>query len=120
MICGHERMHCVELRLSRAVVGAPAFTKQQRQNWRRREKAREGRGTRAQLAVQSRRRQTERRAETGSSSRDYAPTRSDDVNGRVHNSLQDKNLAPQVGFEPTTLRLTAVVPASWWSAIECD
>jgi len=52
---------------------------------------------------------------TGSSSKDYAGARHDAVNQRAPKSVEGKDLAPQVGLEPTTLRLTAepLVAASY-------
>src|ERR1019366_1736016 len=47
-----------------------------------------------------------------SSSKDYADAEDDAVNQRTPKSVEGKELAPQVGFEPTTLRLTAEPLAS--------
>jgi hypothetical protein len=43
----------------------------------------------------------------GTSSKDYADVQNAAVNKRARKSMEGKELAPQVGFEPTTLRLTA-------------
>jgi hypothetical protein len=42
-------------------------------------------------------------------SKDYADAKDDAVNQRAPKSMEGKELAPQVGLEPTTLRLTAQV-----------
>ena len=102
-----EQYLYVELCLSLADFRASALTKQQRRNQRRRERPRNGCGTRAQLAVHLAQSQNERRTETGSSSREYGTPGSDDVNRRARKPLKINGMAPQVGFEPTTLRLTA-------------
>ncbi len=51
--------------------------------------------------------ETERRAETQVVRNNRAPRRFRAVNRRAAKSLEVRGLAPQVGFEPTTLRLTA-------------
>ena len=86
---------------------ARALTNSERRNQRRRDGARRGSGTEGKLAGQPWRGRTERRTETGSSSKDYAGTRRDAVNKRARKSVEGRSLAPQVGLEPTTLRLTA-------------
>ena len=56
---------------------------------------------------------TERRTETGSSSKDYAGAEDDAVNKLAGKSAGWESLAPQVGLEPTTPRLTAECPLSY-------
>ncbi len=88
---------------------ALALTNSERRNQRRRDGARRGSGTEAELACQPWRDRTERRPETGSSSKDYASAKEDAVNKLACKSVEGKSLAPQVGLEPTTLRLTPIV-----------
>ena len=91
---------------------ARALTNAESRNQRRRDGAWRGSGTEAELAGQPWRDQTERRTETRSSWKDYADAEDDAVNQRACKSVEGKSLAPQVGLEPTTLRLTATQP-SW-------
>ena len=86
---------------------ARALTNAERRNQRRGDGARRGGGTGQDSAGQPWRARTERRTETGSSSKDYADAQGDAVNQRAPKSVEGKELAPQVGLEPTTLRLTA-------------
>ena len=74
---------------------ARALTNSERRNQRRRERGRKGSGTEAELAGQPWRDQTERRTETGSSSKDYAED--DAVNQRACKSVEGKELAPHRG-----------------------
>src|ERR1019366_1596769 len=86
---------------------ARALTNSERRNQRRGDGGQRGSGTRQDSAGQPWWARTERRTETGSSSKDYVGARDDAVNQRAPKSVEGKELAPQVGFEPTTLRLTA-------------
>src|ERR1035437_5556408 len=86
---------------------ARALTNTERRNQRRRERARRRGGTEAGSAGRLRWAQTERRTETRSSTKDYVGAQDDAVNQRAPKSVEGKGLAPQVGFKPTTLRLTA-------------
>ena len=86
---------------------ARALTNAERRNRRRGDGARRGSGTGQDSAGQPWRARTERRTETGSSSKHYADAQDDAVNKWAPKSVEGKELAPQVGLEPTTLRLTA-------------
>ena len=86
---------------------ARALTNAERRNQRRGDGARRGSGTRQDSAGQPWRARTEGRTEAGSSSKDYADAQGDAVNQRAPKSVEGKDLAPHVGLEPTTLRLTA-------------
>jgi len=87
---------------------AQALTNAERRKQRRRERARRRGGTEAGSASQLLWVQTERRTETLSSAKDCADGQDDAINQRAPESSEGKELAPQVGLEPTTLRLTAV------------
>jgi hypothetical protein len=74
-----------------------ALTNAERRNQRRGDGARGGSGTGQDSAGQLWRARTERRTETGSSSKDYADAQDDAVNQRAPKSVEGKELAPQSG-----------------------
>ena len=79
---------------------ARELTNSERRNQRRRDGGRGGSGTEAELAGQTWWARTERRTETRSSSKDYGDAEEDAVNQRAPKSVEGKELAPRVGFEP--------------------
>ena len=98
-----ERGRClIRGRRPRAGVNKRRKTEPETQRMGRRQS-----GTRQESVGQLRRDGTERRTETGSSSKDYADAQAAGVNKRACKSMEGMDLAPQVGLEPTTLRLTA-------------
>src|ERR1039458_9453305 len=88
---------------------ARALTNAERRNQRRGDGARRGSGTGQDSAGQPWWARTERRTETGRSSKDYFGARDDAVNQRAPKSVRGKELAPQRRLETTALRLTTIV-----------
>src|ERR1035438_7157305 len=86
---------------------ARALTNAERRNQRRGDGARRGSGTGQDSVGQPWRARTERRTETGSSSKDYADAQGDAVNQRASKSVEGKELAPQIGLELRAFWLTA-------------
>jgi hypothetical protein len=74
---------------------ARALTNSERRNQRRRDRGPRGSGTGQESAGQPWGARTERRTETGSSSKDYAGAQGGGVNQRARKSVEGKELAPQ-------------------------
>jgi len=85
---------------------ARALTNSGNRKQRRGERAARGCGTGAGLAGRPRRGRNGETNGDGSPSKDYGKAKGRGVNQRAGESVELDNLAPQVGFEPTTLRLT--------------
>src|ERR1035437_2361161 len=97
---------------------ARALTNAERRNQRRGDGGQRGRGTRSDSASQPWWARTERRTETGSSSKDYADAEDDAVNQRAPKSVEGKDLAPQMWLSSRSLSgerfPTAVRVATQW------